>query len=41
MDSALPLPNQQWEASPVDCVALIALAITNATTNEAPSAPIV
>jgi len=37
----LRFSNQQWEVSPVDCVALVALAITNATTNEAHSVPIV
>ena len=37
----LRFSNQQWEASPVDCVTLIALAITNATTQLTPITPVV
>jgi len=37
----LRFSNQQWEVDPVDCVALIALAITNATTQLAPITPVV
>ena len=37
----LRFSNQQWEASPVDCVALIALAIKNTTTQLTPITPVV